>query len=80
MGTDYPYLYPNSHGEAVRLGETQWYEDSFWLNISCARAIEQAIRSYFSEAEDCLHEGCAQSVLEQYGFKRVNFVLANSLR
>ena len=80
MAADFPYLYPNSRAEARRLKETQVHEDSFQLNVSCARAIEQAIRDHFDESAEELTEGCAQTVLEQYGFKRVNFVLANSLK
>ena len=80
MGADFPYLYPYSRAEAERLGRTRRYEDSFHLNVDCARAIEQAIREHFSEADEGLTADCAQSVLEQFGFKRVNFVLANSLR
>ncbi len=80
MGADYPYLYPNSRAEARRLGETQRHEDSFRLNVDCARDIEEAIRDRFSEETGGLKEDCAQSILEQYGFKRVNFVLANSLK
>ncbi len=77
---EFPYLYRNSYAEARRFGETQAHEDSFRENVSCARAIEKAISRYFNEADDSLLEGCAQSVLEQYGFQRVNFVLANSLQ
>ena len=78
--SDFPYLYPYSHAEASRQRKTQMCEDSFLLNVGCARAIEQAIRDYFDESNEGLKDGCAQSVLEQYGFKRVNFVLANSLK
>lgn len=80
MAADYPYLYLNSRAEAHRLGETQRHEDSFRLNVECARAIEQAIRDHFRQADETLSGNCAQSVLERYGFKRVNFVLANSLK
>ncbi len=80
MGTEFPYLYPYSRTEANRRGETRMYEDSFRENVSCARAIEQAIRDHFDESSEGLKEGCAQAVLERYGFKRVNFVLANSLK
>ena len=80
MVRDHPYLYLNSRAEARRLRETQRHEDSFRLNVDCARAIEQAIRNHFNDADESLKEGCVQSVLEQYGFKRVNFVLANSLK
>ena len=79
MGTDFPYLYRNSRAEAIRLRELQRYDDSFHYNVSCARAIEQAIRDHFSETDGSLKEGCAQAVLKQFGFQRVNFVLANSL-
>ena len=77
---NFPYLYRNSRAEARRLKETREHEDSFRLNVSCARAIEQSIRDHFSEAEEGLTGGCAQSVLERYGFLRVDFVLANSLK
>lgn len=80
MGTEFPGVYRYSRAEARRLGEVQRHEDSFRRNVECARAIEQAVRAYFDEAGNTLQEGCAQSVLEQYGFKRVNFVLANSLK
>ncbi len=80
MARDFPYVYPYSAGEALRLGETQRYDDSFRLNVSCARDIEQAVRDYSNDAEESLKDGCAQSILDKYGFKRVNFVLANSLR
>ncbi len=56
------------------------HEDSFRLNVQCARAIEKAIREHFNEADESLMENCAQSVLEQYGFKRVCFVLSNSVK
>ena len=77
---DFPYLYRNSRAEARKLGETQRHEESFRLNVDCARAIEQSIRDHFDEANESLGGNCAQSVLEQYGFQRVNFVLANSLK
>jgi len=56
------------------------HEDSLRLNVDCARAIEQAIRDHFDEADKSLTEDCARSVLEKFGFKRVNFILANSLK
>lgn len=80
MAAEFPYVYPFSRSEAQRRNETQTHEDSFRLNVDCARAIEQAARDYFNEADESLSEGCAPSVLERFGFKRVNFVLANSLQ
>lgn len=80
MARDFPCLYPYSRWEAIRLGETQRYDDSFHLNVSCARDIEQAIRDYSDDSGRELDAGCAEAVIEKYGFKRVNFVLANSVR
>ena len=48
MASDFPYVYPNSRAEARRLGQTQMHEDSFRLNVDCARAIEQASLSWSS--------------------------------
>lgn len=80
MAVEFPYVYPYSREDAHELKEIQRYEDSFRENVKCARAIEQAIRDHFHETNDTLGDGCAQSVLETYGFKRVWFVLSNSLR
>ena len=80
MAADFPYLYPYSRAEARRCKETQRHEGSFCLNVQCARDIEKAIREHFNEADESLMENCAQSVLEQYGFKRVCFVLSNSVK
>lgn len=80
MERDFPDLYSHSRYDARSLNETQRHEESFRLNVDCARAIERAIRDHFSEADEELGGGCAESVLEEYGFLRVNFVLANSLK
>lgn len=80
MPADYPYVYPHSRVDARRAKETRQYEDSFRLNVSCSCAIEQAVRAHFDESNEELKDGCAQVVLEQYGFMRVNFVLANSIK
>lgn len=77
---DFPYLCRDPYGEAVRYGMEKQYDASFRENVICARAIEQAIRDYSDEVNGGLVEGCVQPVLERYGFKRVNFVLANSLQ
>ncbi len=79
MASDFPYLYPYSRAEAVRCGETQKHEDSFRENVKCARDIEKALREHGHDDSPALDEGCAQSILEAYGFKRVWFVLSNSL-
>lgn len=57
MGADFPCLYRYSLEEARRYGETRLHEESFRQNVSCALAIEQAIRGYFNEANRELAEG-----------------------
>lgn len=78
MGTEYPYLYPWSAAEARRRVELDRWRESYKLNIACARAIEEAVRQDFDGMH--LDPDCAKPVLEQFGFKRVCFVLANTLR
>lgn len=70
MASDFPYVYPNSRAEARRHKETQMHEDSFWENARCTLAIKQAIREHFNDVDESLSEGCAQSVLEQFGCQR----------
>ncbi len=70
---DFPYLYRDSYGEAVRYGMEKQYDASFRENVICARAIEQAIRDHSDEVGGGLAEGCAQSVLARYGFKAGEF-------
>lgn len=78
MLKDHPYLYPYSKEDARRSKELDRWQESFAHNVQCARDIESAIRGNYEN--DTIREGCAQSVLNQYGFKRVNFVLANSVK
>ncbi len=79
MKADFPPLYPYSRAEAVRRSETQKHEDSFRENVKCAWDIEKALREHVRDDGVTLDEGCAQSILETYGFKRVWFVLSNTL-
>ena len=78
MARDYPYLYTASRSEAMRLHETELWEKSFRENVACARAIERALRIH-SDDEGTVTPDCASGVLEEYGFKRVNFVLASTV-
>ena len=58
MASEFLYLYPYSRDEARRLRQTQMHEDSFRMNVECARAIEQAIREQFNDADETLAESC----------------------
>ncbi|NLV51609.1 MAG: DUF3849 domain-containing protein [Clostridiales bacterium] len=72
------YLYPYSADEARRLGEINEWRESYRLNKACKGAIEEAIRNNFDGMH--LNADCAKSVIEEYGFKRVNYVLANTVQ
>ena len=71
-------LYPYTAKEARERGELELWRANFRTNCACAGAIELAIRRGF----DGMHLGadCAKSVIDQYGYKRVGFVLANTLQ
>ena len=78
MGADFPYLYPHSRTEARRCEELDKWETSHQLNIDCRKAIESAVSAGFDGEH--LNESCAQGIIEQYGFLRTNYVLANTLQ
>lgn len=76
--SEHVQLYTGSFREAERQGEVELWRDSYRENCRCARAIEDAIKKDFDGMT--LDSNCAKSVIEEFGFGRVNFVLANSLR
>ena len=78
MATNDTYLYPYSAEEASRRNELQLWRESFRANIACKEAIEAAIRRDFDGWR--LKNDCAKSVIAEYGFKRVEFVLSNTLQ
>lgn len=71
-------MYPYTAKEARDRGELELWRANFRSNCACAGAIELAIRRDFDGMH--LKEGCAESVIEQYGYKRVGYVLANTLQ
>lgn len=77
---DFPYLYPYSRSDARSMNEEQRWQDSFRRNVECARDIERAISQFYDEEADLLQPGCAEAVVEKWGFKRTRFVLANTLQ
>ena len=74
----YPYLYRNSFAEALRCGELGKWRSSHQENITCRKDIEAAVSAGFDGGR--LAEGCAQDILYRHGFKRVQHVLANTIR
>ena len=71
-------LYTSSQEEAKKYDEVDLWRESYKENVRCARAIEEAIRDNFDGKT--LRQNCAESIIEEFGFARVNFVLANTLR
>ena len=78
MKDNFPYLYPYAVHDAKQWDELGLWRESHRENIACKKAIEDAIRKYFDGTH--LKEGCVSSVIEQYGFKRVAWVLSNTLQ
>lgn len=70
-------LYLYSLKEAAEWGEKDEWRESYLENCDCARAIERAIDEHYDG--QCL-DPCAQEIIDRYGFDRVNFVLAATVR
>ena len=71
-------MYPYTAKVARERGELELWRANFRTNCACAGAIELAIRKGFDGMH--LWTDCAKSVIDQYGYKRVGFVLANTLQ
>ena len=75
MNNTYPY--PYSAAEARKRNELSLWRESHRANIACRNAIEDAIRQNFDGMN--LQTDCLKTVLDEYGFKRTAWVLANTL-
>ena len=71
-------MYPYTAKEARDRGELELWRANFRTNCACAGAIELAIHRDFDGMH--LKDGCAKSVIDQYGYRRVGYVLANTLQ
>ena len=71
-------MYPYTAKEARERGELELWRANFRTNCACAGAIELAIRRDFDGMH--LWAYCAKSVIDQYGYKRVGFVLPTPCR
>lgn len=78
MQNDKP-LYLWSLEDAIRNNEKELWRESYKENCDCARTIERAITDAYNYGKSCL-DACAKPVIEQYGFDRVNWVLANTVQ
>lgn len=75
---DYVSLYEWSREDAVNAGEENLWKESHKANCDCARAIERAIRDNYWD--NSLDTDCVKQIIKEYGFNRVNFVLANTIQ
>ena len=72
------YLYPYSAAEARKRNELSLWRESHKTNIACRGAIEDAIRQNFDGMN--LQTDCLKAVLDEYGYKRTERVLAATLQ
>ena len=78
MASDFLSIYPYSFHEAKQRSELPRWKESHKENVACKNAIEEAIRSDFDGMH--LDKGCAERVIDQFGYHRVAYVLANSIQ
>lgn len=71
-------VYRHSRAEAQELGEAEEWLESYRANCICARAIDLAIKG--GSSEKSIEEERVKSVLVRFGYDRVNWVLANTVR
>ena len=73
-----PPIYPYSVKEARERGELDAWRESFRENCTCAGGIEISIRENFEGMY--LKDGAVSKIIEQFGYKRVAYVLANTVQ
>ena len=72
------YLYIHSAEDARERDELPLWRASYRANIACKSAIEEAVRKHFDGSR--LDGNCLNGVLEEYGYRRTAWVLANTLQ
>lgn len=70
-------LYRYSVRDARERDELDLWRESFKANCACRAAIEDVIRDGFDGMH--LAHDCARKVIDEYGYQRVEYVLANTL-
>lgn len=71
-------FYPHSFEEAKRNDELEKYKLSHGANTDCKTAIEKAIAANFDGLR--LNADTAKTVISEFGYDRVRFVLANTIQ
>lgn len=72
------YLYRWSAEDARRQNELALWRASHLENVACKKAIEEAVRQHYDGAY--LDDNCLSDVLQEFGYKRTAWVLANTLQ
>lgn len=70
------YTYPGRYASEHR--ELEQYRISYRANIACKEAIEQSITAHYGNNR--LDPACVEPVVQQFGYERVFYVLANTVR
>lgn len=70
-------FYKYSLYEAKRANEKKLWTDSHKENIRCAKAIDKAISDNYKD--NCLFD-CAEELIREFGFQRLNYVLALNVK
>lgn len=71
-------VYPYSAGHAKEQGEMDIYCASHRANVACRDAIQAAIAEHYRNSR--LEEECVSQVVEQFGYDRMFYVLAFTVR
>ena len=71
-------LYPYNAKDAMKRGEIEKWRESFRENCACAGGIDILIRENFDGMH--LKDGTVEKIIEMYGYKRVEHVLANTVQ
>lgn len=71
-------VYKWSQDYAQRANELNWWRESHKENCACANAIESAISDNYHDNH--LDTDAAQNVIAEYGYNRVQWVLANTIQ
>lgn len=74
----YPAVYGQTLSYAEEHGELGAYKTSYKLNRECKEAVEETIRQNFDGMH--LKDDIVKPLAEQYGYERIAFVLANTLK
>ena len=71
-------VYPYNAKDAMKRGEIEKWRESFRENCACAGGIDILIRENFDGMH--LKDGTVEKIVELYGYKRVEHVLANTVQ